>query len=284
MTDDAPNAESRAFWSDQVGRRWAELAPKMDHHMSRVLEAILEVAEPRAREDAIDVGCGAGALTEALAEAVGRMGSVLGIDLSRPLLDAARERLAGASHVRLVEDDAQTRLFPPESADLVTSRFGVMFFDDPVAAFANLHSALRPGGRIAVAAWAAYADNPWFRIPREAAAKRFGLGSLPPLDDETGPFGLARTERTIDLLARAGIDAPGVETRDVDLLVRGTAGDAADLASGLGPVSAMMREKDGSAEDLEAIRTAIATAFGKYETEGEVRVPGRIHIYTGRKA
>ena len=277
------NAGERAFWSEAPGERWSALADRLDHQMSGILDALIGIAAPARREDAIDIGCGAGALSAALADRVGQMGSVLGLDISPPLLAKARERLAGVSQVRLVEADAQTHLFPPESADLVTSRFGVMFFDDPVAAFANMRKALRPGGRLAVAAWAPFDVNPWFKLPAAAGRGHFGLEAGPALDDRTGPFGLAGTERALTILRDAGFGAAAVETRDIDLLVAGDAMEAATLASEVGPISRMMREQGGTAEDLSAIRAALAKDFAAFETGAETRVPGRVHFYTARR-
>ncbi|MCR5880984.1 class I SAM-dependent methyltransferase [Phenylobacterium sp. J367] len=130
---------------------------------------------PSAGERLLDIGCGAGETTIELAERVQPGGAVVGLDISRPLLEAARAR-AAPSGVEFIEADAQTHAFPPGSFDGVFSRFGVMFFADPVAAFTNIRRALKSGGRLAFVCWRAAAENPVMTTPMAAAAHL-----LPPL-------------------------------------------------------------------------------------------------------
>jgi ubiquinone/menaquinone biosynthesis C-methylase UbiE len=125
----------------------------MDRSLHEIGRLLLERAAIRPGERVIDVGCGSGATTLAAAPLVGAQGSVLGVDVSEPMLAVARRRAAGLGNVRFVAADAQTHAFEPGAQDLVLSRFGVMFFDDPPRAFASLRRALRPGGRLCFVCW-----------------------------------------------------------------------------------------------------------------------------------
>src|SRR5881628_2723223 len=161
----------------------------------------MERARIGAGERVIDIGCGCGDTTIALARRVGPAGLVLGIDVSAPMLaraaDAARE--AGVAHVRFEHADAQTHRFPAQAFDVLYSRFGVMFFSDPAAAFGNLRTALRPGGRLGFVCWQAVPENPWIAVPLEAAAQHMALPP-PPAPGAPGPFSFADPERVRRIL------------------------------------------------------------------------------------
>jgi len=181
--DDAepgPNADQVAFWNSPAGEKWVRNQAEMDMTLAPLTEMLLARAAPAPGQRVLDVGCGTGTTVLQLAGAVGPGGHVQGLDVSEPMLALARQRVAaaGAGNVDLVLDDAQTFAFDAGSRDLVFSRFGVMFFADPPAAFANLRRALVPGGRLVFVCWADLADNPWFKVPRDAAIAR--LGPVPP--------------------------------------------------------------------------------------------------------
>src|SRR5262249_32133419 len=153
-----PNAEQVRFWNDAGSRRWVRQQALLDAMLASLGRRALERAAARHGERVVDVGCGCGDTSLALARAVGVTGRVTGIDVSRPMLERAGERAreAGLGTVCFVEADAQTHPFAREH-DLVFSRFGVMFFIDPVVAFRNLRGALGPGGRLAFVCWQALA-------------------------------------------------------------------------------------------------------------------------------
>ena len=165
---------------------------------------LLNAARPEAGDAVLDVGCGTGASTLKVAGRVAD-GSVVGVDISRPLLDRARSRAEAAEidNASFLLADAQTHRFPAGGFDVLISRLGMMFFEDPVAAFRNLGRALRPGGRIAFVAWAGVKDNPWFHVPRDAAVSR--LGAAPSADPSApGPLAFQDAGRVARLMAAAG--------------------------------------------------------------------------------
>ena len=150
--------------------------------MAPILQATLERAQLRQGERVVDIGCGTGASSIALAERVGPSGQVLGVDVSAPMLARAAERLPPGAPVKFVRADATTYRFESAAFDLLFSRFGVMFFAEPARAFANLRTALKPSGRLAFACWRKFDENPWLQVPLRAA-----LEHVPPLPRDLAP-------------------------------------------------------------------------------------------------
>src|SRR5882672_4013246 len=193
------------YWNHAGASRWVAHQERLDRSFQPIDVAVQARAAAAPDEHVVDVGCGCGGSTLALAERVGPRGSVLGVDVSAPMLARARERAASLPWVGFTEADATTHRFEPD-ADLLYSRFGVMFFDDPARAFANLRAALRNSGRMCFVCWRSPAENPWFTVP-VAAAERV-LGPLPPLPPNApSPFALADQERVHALLTSAGFRA-----------------------------------------------------------------------------
>ncbi len=151
------NAEQIEYWNGEAGERWAQQDELMAGLLAPIASALMDHAYLSGSRRAIDVGCGGGSQSLLLAERLGPSASVLGIDISGPLLQVARERASAADgeHAALefLQADASTHAFEPAAFDLLFSRFGVMFFEDPVAAFGNLRGALAPGGRLAFVCW-----------------------------------------------------------------------------------------------------------------------------------
>ena len=196
------NELERQRWNDE---RWAALWPKRERLTDAVSAFVLDAAAPAPGERVLDVGCGGGKTALAAALAVGPEGAVVGADISAPLTELATRRAAeaGAANVSFRVLDMQTDAVGGEAFDVALSQFGVMFFDEPVTAFANIRAHLRPGGRIAFACWQAGERNPWFFAP--AIAELLPAPPAPaPGKAPTGPFALADPERTSEILRSAG--------------------------------------------------------------------------------
>ncbi|MET0159245.1 MAG: class I SAM-dependent methyltransferase, partial [Acidimicrobiales bacterium] len=160
------NTDQREAWNGDSGLRWVADADRRDRVLAPVADALLRAAAPRAGEQVLDVGCGCGVTTLAAGQAVGSSGAATGVDLSAPMLALARERRDDADlrHVEFMEGDAQVHDLGGLH-DLVLSRFGTMFFADPTAAFTNIASALRSGGRLCLATWQPLVANEWLLVP-----------------------------------------------------------------------------------------------------------------------
>ena len=204
----------------------------------------------------LDVGCGSGAVTRAAARLAGPRGRALGVDISAPLIAAARARSADEANAEFLEADAQAHRFAPQSFDAIVSRFGVMFFADPVAAFRNLNEAARPGARLACAAWRSAAEND-FMTAAERAAAPF-LPDLPErAEDGPGQFGFADGERVRRILAEAGWQA--VEVRPVDVACAMSVEELKRYGARMGPLGAVLPTLDETtrAEVLGSVQAAM---------------------------
>jgi SAM-dependent methyltransferase len=276
MTSEAeagPNADQIRYWNDESGPKWVALHATIDDQIAPLGLVAIERAGVRAGESVLDIGCGCGATSLQLAERVGPSGNVTGLDISEPMLARARERAAecGLTQLAFVKGDAQTYAFDAGSRDLIYSRFGVMFFQDPTAAFANLRSALRPSGRVAFACWQEIGRNPWMLVPLLAAAKHIPLPA-PPAEGGPGPFAFADPEQVRAILAGAGFSDIEVASHEAELTLAG-GGDlerVVDFVLQMGPAGQALR--DAEAATRAGAREAVQEALGPYLTPDGVRL------------
>jgi SAM-dependent methyltransferase len=231
----------------------------------------------------LDIGAVCGATTLLLADRVGTYGSVLGLDLSEPMLDVAARRAAeaGLGNVTTLVADAQHHR-PDDQAHLVASRFGVMFFADPVAAFANLRASLVPGGRLAFVCWQAVQLNPWAIVPGRAIASV--VGPAAPADPlAPGPFAFAAADRVRSVLTEAGWSDIDVSPIGHDLFMGVDVDEAAHLAIQVGPAARMLAEvsADTRRRALEMLRNAIAEQAA---ADGSIRMGSACWRVTARRS
>ncbi len=278
MTD-APNVEEADYWSGPSGLTWIECEDNLDASFESVTDLIVSRAALQSGERVLDVGCGTGALTLAAAHAVRAGGHVLATDISVPLLARTDNRASGLSQVSSLHADAQTTIWPRPPFDSAVSRFGVMFFADPAAAFANIARALRPGGRFVFAAWGPYAQNPWWMIPQRIASAR--LGRPPKISPHCpGPMGLSDMDWSLDQFQRGGIDGIQGERVDLTLIVPGSARDLAVFSTRVGPAARVIRLFEASEADKEAIIDSLTSAYQPFEQSSGVHIPAMINLFT----
>lgn len=264
------------YWNGRAGETWAALQDLLDRQIRPLGERAIAALSPAPGEAVLDIGCGCGDTSLALAAAVGPAGRVLGVDISRPMLDVARSRAAaGGANIAFAERDAAA-LWEP-GFDAIFSRFGVMFFADPTTAFRNLRGALRPGGRLAFVCWRPLAENPWMEVPVAAAARH--LPPLPPMDPEApGPFAFARRERVERMLEDAGWRE--VKLTPFDLPIGGyPLADAVRLALRVGPLGMALAQ---APEAKERVKEAVREALAASDTEAGVRLPSATWVVTAR--
>jgi SAM-dependent methyltransferase len=269
-----PNAQQVAYWNDQVGGVWAQFQPQLDRQLEPLGRAGMAALGLQPGERVLDIGCGAGATTAQLAEAVGASGAAVGMDISRPLLEVARRRGVAAT---FLEGDAQTYPLEPASFDAAFSRFGVMFFADPTAAFANIRRALRPGGRLAFICWRTPPESPIMTLPMMAAMAH--LPPQPPPDPlAPGPFAFADAERLRGILSGAGFADVAVTPHD-EKVGGGGVEDALRLALNIGPLSRLLRENPGH---TDAVIGSVRQALAAHDGPDGVKLTAGVWIVTAR--
>lgn len=274
------NTEQADHWSGKAGEVWVREQAMFDGLMAPVLDLLLDRAGLRAGDKVVDIGCGTGAGLIAEAKIVGEAGHVTGLDVSGPMLDLARQRLdaEGVANATCVLADAQVHPFGDMAADHLVSRFGVMFFADPVAAFANMRGALKPGGRMTFVCWAGMAGNPWFRVPAEAA--KSVVGAPAPQDPRApGPMAFSEADYVRNILDTAGFDGIGLTTEEITLTPIGDLEQNATFASREGPAGRIVKDMGGGREEYAAVAEKLRDALKGFEApDGALRVPGRVHV------
>jgi len=274
------NEAMRDYWNGDVGRTWVDMQVRMDTALAPVTAALLDAAAAKPGERVLDIGCGSGATTLAFAAAAGATGHVTGADISAPLLDLARSCAEGTT-AAFVEADAAS-FATTLHFDLIVSRFGVMFFDDPVAAFAHIRTLAAPDARLAFACWRAPTDNCWATLPIAALGDLLPV-SVPDDPHAPGPFAFADVGRVRTILAEAGWH--DVATTAFDFAMR--MGDGEDPAAAatnfslrIGPASRAITE--AGAIDRAAVEAALARAFAAAAVDGIVALPAAVWLVTAR--
>jgi ubiquinone/menaquinone biosynthesis C-methylase UbiE len=254
------NADQIAYWNGPGGQRWADRQQAQDILLKPVADILIDRAQAKAGERIVDVGCGSGAIAIALAQEAGPSGHVLGIDISGPMLERARQIAPASLPVDFVLADATVYPFDPANFDLLVSRFGVMFFAEPARSFANLRRALKPSGRLAFACWREPRENPFFMVPLQAVYKH--APKMPQLGpEEPGPFAFASEARVQRILSEAGFTGIAMEPCDLSLdTAIGRGLDAAvESALDIGPAARALAEQppDVVAAATRSIREAL---------------------------
>ncbi len=275
------NKQQADYWSSDPGLKWIKFENELDVVFEAVNEELIRRANPKPGEQVLDIGCGTGATSRTFSLHLAPGGSITALDISKPLLSQAKLRggeTLVTSRYHLI--DAQQDQIPGAPFDLATSRFGVMFFSDPVTAFSNIRSHLRPGGRLVVSAWAEMAGNPWFEAPRDGAVAHLG-----PIEDSdphaAGPLGFQDVGHVTGILKDAGFQNVVGETSEIVLSHPGPLDRVAALASSIGPAARILKKYNGSLEDVEAIKMYVFDKFLPFETPEGIRIPAKLNFFHG---
>lgn len=261
-------SDQATYWNEEGGRRWVENIERIERMIAPLTDDLVALAAPRPGERVLDVGCGGGVTSAAFAAAVGADGHVLGVDVSAVILEVARRRYAGRAGLAFEVGDAATMAL--DGYHVVASRFGVMFFPEPRAAFENLRRALRPDGRLAFVCWRTLDENPWM-----ADATRAAFTVLPRPEPappgSPGPFAFADPERLRGILAAAGFGGVTIDPleRELDL---GTPDEALEQMTRMGPAAPAFAAADAATQVATA--AAIRAALVPWTRAGRVVMPG----------
>jgi SAM-dependent methyltransferase len=267
MGSEIDNQPQIAYWNGPASARWVRFQEKMDPAMRPFGEAAMAAVRPPPAARVLDVGCGCGDTTIALADWASG-GTVLGVDVSAPMLERAMARAAGRAGISFVMGDAAKLPLEPASFDVVFSRFGVMFFADPVGAFRNLRAATRAGGRLSFVCWRELTDNPWGQIGLEVIS---AIAPAAPVDpDAPGPFSLRREARIRAILGDAGW--ADIEVTRIDRIVQVTrsadVGEAVEFYMNMGPGARLLAGADDAVR--ATARARLAEVLGPHVTDGGV--------------
>ena len=264
------NATQIEFWNGETGRNWVTHDAIMEAMLQPLGESVMDTLALQPGEHVLDIGCGCGHTSLSLADRVGAEGSVTGVDISAPMLavasQLAAERNSEHTSIQFLEADAQTHTFEPERYDVIFSRFGVMFFEDPIAAFANIRSVLRASGRLAFCCWQPRAVNPFMTVPAMAALEL--LPAPPEMPPRTpGPFAFEEAEYVMEVLTSAGFESVVVTPLKQPLTFgRGLSlTDIVERLVQIGPIAQMVRE---ASEDLQQpVRDKVIDAVAPFYTQ-----------------
>ena len=283
MNAPLPNAAEIGNWNNATGKTWAMLHERLDRQIAPIGHAAMLRAGFRPGDQVLDVGCGCGETSLDIAGQVAP-GEVVGLDASAPLLEIAREaaRSRHIANAAFIEADAQVHALPPGRFDVLFSRFGVMFFEDPTAAFANLRQGLRPGARLAFCCWRSPAENDWLTVPLKAASHL--LPPLPPSDPTApGPFAFADRDRLFGILSGAGFTRAAIEPFDLRMGTD-TLEEAVFQSLRMGPLGAALRQAEASDELKRKVEAALRAALEPHVENGLVRLPGAAWIVSARNS
>ncbi|MBM3646659.1 MAG: class I SAM-dependent methyltransferase [Alphaproteobacteria bacterium] len=269
-------AEQLAFWNGPGGQGWLASYGRIERAIAEVGAVALAAAAARPGEQAIDIGCGTGGTTAALAKAVAPDGHVLGVDISQALIDHARaQNVANAS---FAVGDAAVHPFDGAHHDLVFSRFGVMFFAEPIVAFRNIRRALKSTGRLVLLVWRPAQENPWATVPVRAAQPFLPPQPRPP--EDVGQFSFGDRARVEHILAEAGFGVPRFEPVDRPIWMGASVADVLAGAGRFGPLARAFAGAEPAA--IEKAKQAIGEAIAAHERADGVHLPGACWLVTAR--
>lgn len=271
------NAPQIEYWNGPAGDKWAGLADAQDRMLGGLGSAAMDVCDIQSGHSVLDVGCGSGTTTIEIARRVGKTGRVLGIDISTPMLEVGRARLDALDidNVTFENKDVSTYPFEADTFDRVFSRFGVMFFADPINAFSNIRRGLRAGGRLAFVCWQAADKNPWIEIPRQVVLQH--VPAPPPVDPEApGPMAFANPERVRHILSGAGFSEINIEPLETLIPFEP---DVPGTAQRLVQVGFASRLLSNASDDVIArVKSDISDAISRFQTDNGVMIDGTTWI------
>jgi len=281
--NDLANPDMRNYWNGDGGLNWIRFQSQLEKSLMPFGKQAISTAMIALDETVIDVGCGWGDTSIELAQQVGPKGHVLGIDISNLILEQAQNRLDASSlnNIKFECVDAESHQFDMMKLDVVFSRFGVMFFNNPVVAFRNIYGALKPGGRLIFICWQSIKENQWVNLPQEIVIQYVEIASVDP--DAPGGFAFGDSTRVLGILDAAGFVDINVEPYKTKITVGENLDEAIILLSHLGPASSVIENPDLDGEIKNRILNDLRNALEFYKSLQGIELDAATWIFTATK-
>jgi len=281
--NDLSNTDMSQFWNGDGGQNWIRFQNRLEKSLNIFGEQAILTAKLAQDEYVLDVGCGWGDTTFEIAKSVGLNGYVRGIDISELILDQARTRIDsfGLDNIKFECVDAESHQFKSMEFDVIYSRFGVMFFNDPVAAFRNIKRTLKPGGRLVFICWKSVNENQWVKLPQEITNKYVAM-SEPSNPHAPGGFAFGDAATVLAILDDAGFKETQVETYATKFNVGENLDEAIIFLSHLGPASSIIEDPDLDVEIKKRIIAELRSELVKNETSLGIELNAETWIFTAK--
>ena len=275
---DLPFAES--YWKEEGGEKWVEYIDETEATLQEFNKKLLEATDINLGDTVLDIGCGGASNSMELARRVGETGTVTGVDISAPILVVASKRTENISNLQLIEADAASLQLEAGHYDLLFSRFGVMFFSDPVTAFKNFQQALSEGGKMVFLCWRSLQENSWMGVPVKAVVDIVPPEGPPPDPTMPGPFSLYDKNRIQSILTAAGFTKIDIDPVDIEMNL-GPLDKAVDYFTRMGPAVALLAE--ATEDQKQRAVASMENAMQHYISSGNYLAPAAAWIVTARK-
>ncbi|MFT5692348.1 MAG: ubiquinone/menaquinone biosynthesis C-methylase UbiE [Oceanicoccus sp.] len=279
MSSNNSNVDQIKYWNSQAGEQWVKGRESMDKTLFEFGQLAIDALNLSSGNKVLDIGCGCGGTSFSLATKVAD-GRVEGVDISEPMLAHAKERRVALDigNVDFIKGDAAVKLFSPQSFDRVFSRFGVMFFDDPVSAFKNIRSSLKSAGKLSFVCWRQASENQWTMVPTKAALKYV---TIPNAADKNapGPFAFADKVRTASILEQAGFKNVVVEAKNLPMrfpIVEGKS--LGQQFAEIGPVGRIVATADDDVK--QQVMESMTAALQEFVNGSQVEMDGAVWLVT----
>ena len=277
MTDYGENQDQGQAWNEASGRSWVRQDAEMTKRLSSINKLLLDNLGKVDGQRILDIGCGSGTTTIALAELVGQNGNVTGLDISAPLLELARQKAGANQLIDFIQADAQSHQFTAPYYDLVISRFGVMFFENPLKAFTNIRGAMRQNGRLSFVCWAPFQENEFFTLPLQIVQTHTKQMFDNP-GKEPGPFAFSDADYLDDVLNKAGFQRISIAKKSVEISNDGSPEEDADLMMEIGFGGRALRSAEPDDATIKAVRDDFIAQSQAHFDGSKISYDGTIYL------